>query len=288
VTQHIIEVGDEADWKFDHGIEMNGARGALMVWVSMVDQSGKGKEFEISLQRITGLLAEVRTWTAAQGGRTFEGELKEVKDDQVVIVRSDGQAFTLPISRLSEADQKFIADSQKPERAPTEPGATPAAADMKIPEGPTELVLTEAHACCRGCYEAIEGSLGSLSGVEVEASENTITIKGESGGLVEAALGYVMHRGFYGKPSIPAFADKKKYNATKVEKLFLSRIHICCRDCEKAMEETLEGVNGIDEIGEIEKGVSEIEITGMISQADVIAALHASGMHATVSPNSRK
>lgn len=240
----------------------------------------------VSAIAFSGLFAEARTWTAAQGGKTFQGELKEVKGDNVVIVRSDGQSFTLPISRLSEADQKFIADSQKPDDPKPSPD-TPAAADMKIPEGPTELVLTEAHACCRGCYEAIEGSLGSLTGVEVKATENTITIKGESGGLVEAALGYVMQRGFYGKPSIPAFADKKKYNANKVETLYLSRFHVCCRDCEKTMEKALEGIDGIDDISDIEKGVNEIEITGKISQADVMAALHAVGMHASVSPNSR-
>lgn len=58
VTEHIMAVGKEADWKFKSGVEMTGAKGTHLVWVSMSDKSGKGKDFEISLQRITGLLAE--------------------------------------------------------------------------------------------------------------------------------------------------------------------------------------------------------------------------------------
>lgn len=58
VTKHILEVGPDANWKYDSGVEMTEASGTRMVWVKMVDEAGKGKSFEISLQRITGLLYE--------------------------------------------------------------------------------------------------------------------------------------------------------------------------------------------------------------------------------------
>ena len=76
--------------------------------------------------------AESRTWTAAQGGATFEGELREVKGDKVSILRKDGKLFEVPIARLSDADKKFITDSQAKPVTPQQ--LLRRRADMKIPK----------------------------------------------------------------------------------------------------------------------------------------------------------
>jgi len=55
--------------------------------------------------------AESRTWTDSSG-KTITGELEEITDDGKVKIQSNGQTFTIPIERFSEADQDYI-DSQK-------------------------------------------------------------------------------------------------------------------------------------------------------------------------------
>ncbi|MFT5465525.1 MAG: copper chaperone CopZ [Verrucomicrobiales bacterium] len=236
---------------------------------------------------LSGLaFGESRNWTQAATGRKIPAELVSVKDDKVVLKLGNGQTAEVPISSLIEADQAFIAESQKAKPGDS-PEPTASAADMKIPEGPTELILAEAHACCKGCYTAIEKAAESLSDVTVSASKGKITIKGDTGSLVEAALGYVKQAGFYGKPSIAAFADTKKYATTEIEEIYLSRVHVCCRSCVRDLEGALESVEGIKEFTEIEDGISEVHITGKFTQAQVMAALHAGGMHGALSPRSR-
>lgn len=232
--------------------------------------------------------AEVRTWTQAATNRQIPAELVEVKGDKAVLKLSNGSTAEVPIASLVKADQDFIAEfAKKKAGEPSEPGAGANEADMKIPEGPTELVLTDAHACCRGCYNAIEKATGPLTGVTISAEEGKITIKADTGSVVEAALGYVKQAGFYGKPSIPAFADKKKYSEAEVEEIYLSRIHVCCRDCRRALEGALETVEGIEEHTEIEDGIREVHIKGKFSQAQIMAALHAIGMHGQLSSQPR-
>lgn len=55
---------------------------------------------------------EWRTWTSQDGSR-IEAYLKEVQEDRVVIVRRDGQEFTVPLARFSEADRAYVAEQQR-------------------------------------------------------------------------------------------------------------------------------------------------------------------------------
>jgi len=50
-----------------------------------------------------------RTWTEAEGGRTVEAELVEVREGMVTLRRTDGREFQLPLDRLSEADREHVA-----------------------------------------------------------------------------------------------------------------------------------------------------------------------------------
>ncbi len=61
--------------------------------------------------------AGARTWTSADGERTFEAELLGFADGEVTVRRSDGKRLTFPIGLLSESDQDFVR------------GARPGAAD---------------------------------------------------------------------------------------------------------------------------------------------------------------
>ncbi|RYD19129.1 MAG: thioredoxin family protein [Verrucomicrobiaceae bacterium] len=58
-----------------------------------------------------------RTWKEAGSGRALEGEFSKTEGDQVVIVRSNGSSVKIALSKLSEEDQKFVAEqpAAKPE-----------------------------------------------------------------------------------------------------------------------------------------------------------------------------
>jgi len=76
--------------------------------------------------------AHARLWTS-NDGKTLEAEWVSAAQDQVTLKRPDGQVFTLPLSRLSAADQTWV---KQQAAAPT-----PVAAVKPI-EGPFGKLIT--------------------------------------------------------------------------------------------------------------------------------------------------
>ena len=56
------------------------------------------------------LQAEVRTWTDSTGKHKTRAELISVKDGKVALRKENGKTVTLKLERLSDADQKYLAD----------------------------------------------------------------------------------------------------------------------------------------------------------------------------------
>ena len=56
------------------------------------------------------LPASARTWKEAGSDRTLEGEFSRKEGDAVMIVRPNGSTVKVPLSRLSDADQEFVAE----------------------------------------------------------------------------------------------------------------------------------------------------------------------------------
>ena len=54
--------------------------------------------------------ASSRSWTEAASGRTIEGEFRQLNGDTVEVLRPNGTLLKLPLAKLSEADQKFVAE----------------------------------------------------------------------------------------------------------------------------------------------------------------------------------
>jgi thiol-disulfide isomerase/thioredoxin len=54
--------------------------------------------------------ASSRSWTEAASGRTIEGEFRKLNGDTVEVLRPNGTLLKLPLAKLSEADQKFVAE----------------------------------------------------------------------------------------------------------------------------------------------------------------------------------
>jgi hypothetical protein len=56
-----------------------------------------------------------RTWTDASGRFTIEGKYLGKVGESVRLLRADGKELTVPLAKLSEADQKFVAARETPE-----------------------------------------------------------------------------------------------------------------------------------------------------------------------------
>ncbi len=61
---------------------------------------------------------DARTWKEAGSGRTLEGEYSKTEGDQVVIIRANGSSFKIPLAKLTEEDQKFVAAASAPKADP--------------------------------------------------------------------------------------------------------------------------------------------------------------------------
>jgi thiol-disulfide isomerase/thioredoxin len=68
---------------------------------------------------------ELRTWTDRTGQHNVEAELESFEDGKVTLRKPDGNTVTLPVERLSEADQRFV--RQQTSAAPQRPASDRAA-----------------------------------------------------------------------------------------------------------------------------------------------------------------
>lgn len=62
---------------------------------------------------------EARSWKEAGSDRSVEGEYSRTDGDQVVIIRTNGTSLKIPLAKLTDEDQKFVAEmsAPKPEAA---------------------------------------------------------------------------------------------------------------------------------------------------------------------------
>ncbi len=70
----------------------------------------KSSLFILMLGFVVASSAQARTWTEAGSGRTVEGEFRKVNGDTVEVLRPNGTVLGLPLAKLSEEDQKFVAE----------------------------------------------------------------------------------------------------------------------------------------------------------------------------------
>jgi thiol-disulfide isomerase/thioredoxin len=71
-------------------------------------------------------VAEVRTWTSADGKFKVEAELLSVQEGKVSLRKADGTEVAVPLTKLSEADRQFVKG-----RAASDPADLPTADETK-------------------------------------------------------------------------------------------------------------------------------------------------------------
>ena len=59
---------------------------------------------------VLAVSAGARTWKEAGSDRVIEGDYNRTEDGKAVIIRPNGTSVKVPLAKLSEEDQKFIAD----------------------------------------------------------------------------------------------------------------------------------------------------------------------------------
>ena len=91
----------------------------------------------------SGLFAAegVRTWTDKSGAFQVEAKLQKFADGKVVLLKGDGREVTVPVTALSDADQKYL-EAMHSGRPNPFAGGTPVAKSA----GPASLALLEKDA----------------------------------------------------------------------------------------------------------------------------------------------
>jgi len=210
-------------------------------------------------------LAESRTWTQAATGKTITGELQRVEGDKIRILRDGGVGIDVPLGMLAEADQKYVAEWH---------------AKSALPAGPVQLTLADAHLCCGGCREAVIAAAAGIEGVTVTTEGKNVMIASSDGAKALQAVKAINGAGYFGAPSMEAFADKTTYATAKIKSLTLSGIHLCCGKCVTAATEAIQSADGVTGVTGVEKNATQVSVSGDFSPAALATALHAAGFHA--------
>ncbi len=91
--------------------------------------------FWITAGSLTWSQEQSRTWTSADGKRTFEGKLQAASGDFATILRtSDGEQFRIEIEKLSPADRSHVMTSRKNAKMAEVPDAGPSEKQSLIDE----------------------------------------------------------------------------------------------------------------------------------------------------------
>lgn len=219
-------------------------------------------------------VTEARTWTRASDGAKIEGDFLRMKDANTVFIRREGGAVVeVPVAMLSAEDQAFIKEQAAAASAP---------AKAALPDGETEITLSDVHLCCGSCRRGVERAASGFD-VELTISGKAVTIKGKKGAEVQKAVDAIAAAGFYGRSDHDAvkIADVAASDAGG-NKVKVTGVHLCCGSCVKAVDEALASVGGFQK-HDAEEGSDSFEVSGEgLKASEVVAALRAKGLNGTV------
>lgn len=229
--------------------------------------------------------AENRTWTQASSGRTIEGAFVKVEGDNVHIRKADGGIIPVPLSVLTEDDQKFVATQAKA-AAPSTPTTPTKDGDPGDPSDtePIALELHEVHLCCSACERGIEDAVAGMEGVTVatDKGDGLVTLNAPSKKVAQQAVDAIAAAGFYGKSDSHEVDFKGAgVKDEKAKVVTVSGLHLCCKGCVTAADKAITSVEGVEDHTAKSKAES-FEITGDFSPSEVLRNLRKAGMNAVI------
>ncbi len=149
-------------------------------------------------------------------------------------------------------------------------GVSAMAEDASVP-------LTGAHLCCGKCEKAAAKAVEG-TGAKAAIADKTITVTAADAAAAQKAVDALVEAGFWaisGKDGVAA-KDNSGVKAGAAKRLELTGVHQCCGKCEKAILAAVKGVKGVE--GAAVNGNSVV-VEGEFDGAEVVAALHAAGLH---------
>lgn len=158
-----------------------------------------------------------------------------------------------------------------------------------------EATIAKTHICCGGCVSAIEETLGKVEGltdITVDKEAKTISYQADDAKTARKGVRALTRAGFGGEAK---FNNKEvKLVAPKIEKdakadeVKLTRVHMCCGACIKAIEGAVGKVDGVASVTcDKEKGTCTA--TGKdVKVMSVLQALQKAGFHGTVPGQNKK
>ena len=153
----------------------------------------------------------------------------------------------------------------------------------------TTVRIKGVHLCCGACVAGVNEALDELKGVtDVAADRNgkVVVFKAKDDKTAKASLEALAKAGYYGRAAIGdkdvKFPDPGVKKGTKVDKVVLSNVHLCCGACVTAAQKSLEKVNGLTRIA-IDRNEKTISLGGKgVDLLKAIGALNDAGFYAKV------
>jgi copper chaperone CopZ len=145
------------------------------------------------------------------------------------------------------------------------------------------------HICCGACVKAIDKALTAVegvSGLDVDRDAREVRFQVSDAATSRAALQAVVKAGYFGKAKYEGrgvdMPQEVIEKGTKVDRVVLESMHICCKGCAKAITESVKDEKSVVAVDcDTKKGTVAFSGTEM-ELARLLEALHKAGFHGTV------
>jgi copper chaperone CopZ len=150
------------------------------------------------------------------------------------------------------------------------------------------------HLCCGACAKAVTVALAGVEGVTnvaVDKDAGTVNYDAADKKGARAGIRALAKAGFAGAAKhegqdVPFPKGVEAEAKAKADSVTINGVHNCCKGCAEAISGALKGVSGVTDV-KCEKRTCTVTGTG-VSQTELIAALHAAGLHGTIGEDKPK
>jgi copper chaperone CopZ len=139
--------------------------------------------------------------------------------------------------------------------------------------------ITSVHLCCKKCVTGVQKAVDTVPGAkaEIDADNGSVTLSGPDAATVQKAADAMIKAGYFGKSSDVKMDASSGATGTKVSKLTIEGVHLCCAKCVKAADKAVKSVPGVKE-DTAAKDAKSFDVTGDFNDKEVFTALQNEGL----------